>query len=59
MVLLSSPYQPTGLPIDLAGLGTYFAQPYSPTAVAVIGTVLDPAHPQQIPCSTVIGFAAG
>ncbi|MFI6213203.1 hypothetical protein ACIBCD_14535 [Nocardia brasiliensis] len=38
---------------------THFAQPYSPTAVAMIGAVLDPAHPQPIPCSTVIGFAAG
>lgn len=35
----------------------HFAQPYSPTAVAMIGNVLDPAHPLAPPCTLVVAYA--
>ncbi|MFC9897155.1 lipase family alpha/beta hydrolase [Nocardia sp. NPDC127579] len=31
----------------------HFAQPYSPTAVALIGNALDPVHPVPVPCTVV------
>ncbi|MEV6278974.1 alpha/beta fold hydrolase [Nocardia sp. NPDC051832] len=31
----------------------HFAQPYSPTAVAMIGNALDPDHPNAVPCTVV------
>ncbi|MFG1796535.1 esterase/lipase family protein [Nocardia sp. NPDC049149] len=38
-------------------LSQHFAQPYSPTAVAMIGNVLDPAAPEPVPCTVVPLYA--
>ncbi|MEV0294718.1 alpha/beta fold hydrolase [Nocardia sp. NPDC050710] len=37
----------------------HFAQPYSPTAVALIGNALDPAHPVPPPCTLVPLYSLG
>ncbi|MEV6770140.1 alpha/beta fold hydrolase [Nocardia sp. NPDC051030] len=37
----------------------HFAQPYSPTAVAMIGNVLDPTHPVALPCTVVPLYSFG
>ncbi|MFI9504428.1 esterase/lipase family protein [Nocardia sp. NPDC052566] len=37
----------------------HFAQPYSPTAVAMIGNALDPAHPVVPPCTVVPLYSLG
>jgi hypothetical protein len=46
----STEYLQQYCPIDLS---VHFAQPYSPTAVALIGNALDPAHAITPPCTFV------
>ena len=40
-------------------LSMHFAQPYSPTAVALIGNALDPSNPVPVPCSVVPLYSFG
>ena len=46
----STEYLQSYCPTDLS---THFEQPYSPTAVALIGNALDPAHAVTPPCTIV------
>lgn len=43
-------------PLDFS---QHFAQPYSRTAVAMVGNVLDPAHAATPPCTFVPGYTLG